>query len=278
MGQARSNDKAARREQQRALQQQAEEARVQARRRQRVTRVILATVGVVAVAIAALYVVRASTGGTSTAVAANLGPPTAALPGSPTGQFQLHEPVLRQHGKVEVLFIGALYCPYCAAERWSIVKALDQFGSFSGLKSTTNTQGEGGFGVIPTFELLGAGYQSKYVSLDAKDTQDRNHQPLQTLNNSETSNFNRLDPGGGIPLVAVGGYAQSGSGYQPSEIDGMSFAAVQHALQTNSTAGFAGSINAEANVLTALICHADGNQPSRACGVSAVRQIERSIR
>ena len=36
------------------------------------------------------------------------------------------------NGKPEILFIGAEYCPYCAAERWSVVEAMSHFGTFSG--------------------------------------------------------------------------------------------------------------------------------------------------
>ena len=32
-----------------------------------------------------------------------------------------------------MLYIGAEYCPYCAAERWSMIVALSRFGTFSGL-------------------------------------------------------------------------------------------------------------------------------------------------
>ena len=36
------------------------------------------------------------------------------------------------NGKPEVLFIGAEYCPYCAAERWSVVEALSRLGASAG--------------------------------------------------------------------------------------------------------------------------------------------------
>jgi hypothetical protein len=32
-----------------------------------------------------------------------------------------------------MLYIGAEYCPYCAAERWPLVMALSKFGTFSNL-------------------------------------------------------------------------------------------------------------------------------------------------
>ena len=40
---------------------------------------------------------------------------------------------LTSGGKPEVLYIGAQYCPYCAAERWALVAALSKFGTFHGL-------------------------------------------------------------------------------------------------------------------------------------------------
>ena len=39
---------------------------------------------------------------------------------------------LTSGGKPEMLYIGAEYCPYCAAERWAMIVALSRFGTFSG--------------------------------------------------------------------------------------------------------------------------------------------------
>ena len=40
---------------------------------------------------------------------------------------------LTSGGKPELLYIGAEYCPYCAANRWAMIVALSRFGTFSGL-------------------------------------------------------------------------------------------------------------------------------------------------
>ena len=45
----------------------------------------------------------------------------------------ISSPSLSLEGKPEVLYIGAEYCPYCAAERWAMVQALSRFGTFSNL-------------------------------------------------------------------------------------------------------------------------------------------------
>ena len=39
------------------------------------------------------------------------------------------QPALTSGGKPEILYVGAEYCPYCAAERWAMVVALSRFGT-----------------------------------------------------------------------------------------------------------------------------------------------------
>src|ERR1035441_3945754 len=41
---------------------------------------------------------------------------------------------LTQGGKPELLYIGAEYCPYCAAMRWAMATALSRFGTLSPLR------------------------------------------------------------------------------------------------------------------------------------------------
>src|SRR4051812_39000218 len=40
---------------------------------------------------------------------------------------------LTQGEKPLILYVGAEYCPFCAAERWSLVQALSRFGTFHDL-------------------------------------------------------------------------------------------------------------------------------------------------
>ena len=41
----------------------------------------------------------------------------------------------------EILYMGAEYCPYCAAQRWSTIIALSRFGKFSGLGNMSSYSG-----------------------------------------------------------------------------------------------------------------------------------------
>src|SRR5205807_2939139 len=78
-------------------------------------------------------------------------------------------PLTGPTGKPEFLYVGAEYCPYCAAERWSMVVALSRFGTFSQLYQTTSSASD----VYPStttfsfYSLLynGPFYTSHYIDL-----------------------------------------------------------------------------------------------------------------
>ena len=271
---ARKSDKQARRLEQQALQREKEIARRKARQASRRKRFALNIAGgIVAAAALAGAVVFALHGTaaavTHNAVAAGLGAPTSDVASPPTGLFHRAGAPLYKDGKPELLFIGAQYCPHCAGQRWAIVKALNQFGTFSHVTRSANDDGS-----IPTFNLHGAKYRSTYVAFVHRDLEDRNHNPLDTLSLSEESIFNRLDPTGGIPLITVGGYALLGDGYDLSLIQGRSFDAVQRAMQRGARSDpLVSAINGEANSITAFICHADKMQPRSVCTRPVIRGI-----
>jgi hypothetical protein len=63
---------------------------------------------------------------------------------------------------------------------------------------------------------------------------------------------------------------------------GLPFEAVRSALAANRdpVTGTAGaiSLNAETNIITALICHADGGRPGSVCRRGAIKQILKHVR
>src|ERR1700734_2843427 len=78
-------------------------------------------------------------------------------------------PALTQNGKPEVLFIGAEYCPFCAAQRWAMVNAFSRFGPFTGL-TTTHSSSTDTDANTPTLTFYGSTYTSKYISLVTVET------------------------------------------------------------------------------------------------------------
>ena len=77
---------------------------------------------------------------------------------------------LTSGGKPEMLYIGAEYCPYCAAERWSMIVALSRFGTFTGLATTRSAARNGAGTAEPypstaTWTFANASFTSKYLDV-----------------------------------------------------------------------------------------------------------------
>ena len=67
-------------------------------------------------------------------------------------------------GKPELLFIGAEFCPHCAAERWPMYIALSKFGTFNpqpGRIHSANDDGD-----VPTLTFYGTTYSSPYFTFN----------------------------------------------------------------------------------------------------------------
>jgi hypothetical protein len=274
---ARTNtSKGARRDQQRALQREVELARTRARQAARRKNTVLVGGGivlaVVAIVAAVSYALHGASKVSGAAVAADLGAPTSAMASPPTNGFSKVSAPTYRDGRPVLLFIGAQFCPHCAAERWAVVKALSQFGTFANLMSSSSSEGD-----IPTFDLTRASYTSRFVSFDHKDVEDRAYQPLQSLDATEQAAFNRYDSAGSIPLILVGGYAIVGDAYNLSDIQGMSFTSLQRTLQYGASSPIVTDINAETNAITAFLCHANGMRPGAVCGRPVIRSIVRTL-
>ncbi len=196
--------------------------------------------------------------------------PTALTGGSP----------LTLNGKPEVLYMGAEYCPYCAAERWAMIVAFDKFGSFTGIQYMQSS-GTDIYPNTPTFTFVGATYTSNYVTFVTVEQADRNDQPLQTATTEETSLLTAYDTGGTIPFVDIGNtYAITSSQFVPSALrvgnteTGAPYNWTQIASQLNNASSIpAISIDGAANRLISAICKIDGGAPSSVCSQSAAQTL-----
>jgi uncharacterized protein DUF929 len=197
-------------------------------------------------------------------------------------------PALTSGGKPELLYVGANFCPFCAAERWPMIIALSRFGTFSGL-STTHSSTTDVYPGTPTFTFYGSSYQSKYLSfVPVEETtnyrQGNSASPnvpyvtLQTPTGAEQALLDKYDAGSGgnsIPFIDIGNkYVEISNlaPYGPQDLSGKSWSQVAAALADPSTT-IAQGADASANYLTAGICELTGNQPATAC-TSAVRALE----
>ncbi|MDQ2740769.1 MAG: hypothetical protein M3Z66_00455 [Chloroflexota bacterium] len=291
-----------------------------------------------AVAIATIIVAATSVtmAGSRQASLTDLGPPTNALPqGVPTGGFRRVKATLTSHSVPELLFIGTLVDDGSAAERWPVVKALNQFGTLSGVSPVVSrdclyqvvamvpqlqclpTEEHGFITGLATFDWSHAVYHSRYLAFVHKDLIDQKLQMRAKLSPLERSLFSKyvalpgfngyhdtvwhtavdqhsvegmLHLSHRFPLLAVGRAAETGNNVAiPGDLSDVSgrlilpFATVQQSLQKghaqdHASPSLVSDYNAEANVLTAFICHADGLKPAQVCHRPVIKSILKSVK
>jgi thiol-disulfide isomerase/thioredoxin len=197
---------------------------------------------------------------------------------------------LTSGGKPEMLYMGAEYCPYCAAERWSMIVALSRFGTFSGLStihsSTTDTPAN-----IPSWTFHGSSYTSKYLTFTPVEMQTNvvdpstgNYPVLEKPTAAQQALLTKYDAppyvssadAGAIPFIYFGGkYLSVGATYSPTVLNGKSWDQIASALSDPNSA-IAKAIGGSANHITAAICKMTGNQPASAC-TATVQSLEKSL-
>jgi Domain of unknown function (DUF929) len=198
-------------------------------------------------------------------------------------------PSLESNGKPEVLYVGAEYCPFCAAERWPLTIALSRFGTFSGLGQTESS----GSDIYPntrTFSFYGSTYTSPDLTFTPVETETNQpaagggYTPLQPLTAEQEQLLRTYDvppyvrgSGGGIPFGDLGGvYLISGASYDPNLLKGLSME--QIAAQVADPASDIGkAVLASANRYTAALCQIINGQPGSVCSSQVVQAATASL-
>jgi hypothetical protein len=200
------------------------------------------------------------------------------IPKKVAGKFMhiTDQPLKRESGKSLVFFMGAGFCPFCAAERWAIVNALKNFGTWEGLVDDKSAGHDEKYLNIPTMNFARAKYTSDYVEFVGKETADRNFEPLQELDDKDYEILDTYNPDQIIPFLLIDGqFMQVGAGYSPQLLEGMDHAKVKAELENpNSQVGKA--IRAEIDNITALICKSIGGK-SAACNSENVKSLVAKI-
>lgn len=262
----------------------------------------------VIVVIAALVLVRAAGGGKSTARAVPSGPAPAAVvsavanvplttlaavgTGTSTGLPTpiAGAPALVAGGKPRVLYVGAEYCPFCAAQRWAVAVALSKFGTFTNLRVARSAPGD----VHPntaTLSFHGAAFTSNLLSFTGVETttnvrQGNSYQPLDTLTAGDQAIVATYDAPpyvpsgstGGIPFVDIGGrYLTSGATYDPSVLSGKTQEQIAASL-ANPTSPVARAVDGAANGVIATLCTLTGGRPANVCHVPAIVAIQAKVK
>lgn len=177
---------------------------------------------------------------------------------------------LKSGGKPQVVYIGAEYCPYCAAERWAVTVALSRFGTFSGLQTTRSSPSD----VYPntaTLSFHGATYTSQYLAFSGVETENSARGALQTPTSDQAALLATYDAPpylsikGAIPFLDVGGkYVLQGASYPPDLFSGLDWSAIAAKLADPTTAQ-AKAVLGAANIFTAAFCQLTGGQRAAVC-------------
>ncbi len=193
--------------------QQAEARKAEQRRR---LLIVGGSVGLVIVIVVAFIVVKglakpASPGGSGALPAAvthnitnvpasTLGTiGTGKLPPSGLPVKPITDTALTSANKPEMLYIGAEFCPYCAAMRWSMAVALSKFGTFGPLKGIHSSSTDV-FPNTPSLTFRNQQYSSPYLTFTPVEHQKVNSQPLQPVSQGaagavEQVRHERAEPG-----------------------------------------------------------------------------------
>jgi uncharacterized protein DUF929 len=206
--------------------------------------------------------------------------------GTATSLRQIQGPFLRAKGKPLMLYVGAEFCSYCAAERWAIVNALSRFGTFAKLGLTASTTDDT-FPATPSFSFHGSSYQSRFVTLQTVELSGNTRDvtgsfpKLETVTKEQQNIAASLDrppyapERGSIPFMVIAGrFVLFSSQYQPGALQGLDAPQVAKALGNGSSPPARGILGA-ANWLTASLCEVTGGKPAAACTPKAIKALRR---
>ncbi len=197
---------------------------------------------------------------------------------SPTGTSAVAKTA---DGKVQVTYVGAEYCPYCAAERWAMAVALSRFGTLSGL-SGTHSSGSDVYPNTQTLSFYGSSYSSPYVDFQpveeaTNQVVNGNYQRLQTPTAAQQALVAKYDTTGSIPFLDIGNkYVVTGASFSPQLLQGLSREQIAAQLQ-NPSSPVAQAIDGAANTITAAICASDGGQPASVCNTPAIQSLVKKL-
>jgi hypothetical protein len=278
-------------------------------------------VGLVVIVVAALVIIKVASGGTAKTGSAAFSPISATnetylttVPASvfntvgitsPIAQVTAPETLKGQPALTattasgatvpEVLYIGAEYCPYCAAQRWPTIIALSRFGTWSGLGNMSSYSGDV-YPNTPTFTFVRAKYTSKYLVFKSVEEEANYlnaagtaYASLQTPTKAEEALVEKYDTSkyikgltsseaGSIPFIDFANkFLVAGASYSPTTLAGSTRNNIAAAL-SNPTSPVTEAIITSANYQTAALCSLTKGLPTNVCTSSGVKVAAKAMK
>jgi len=212
------------------------------------------------------------------------------------------QPPLTSGGKPEVVYVGANYCPYCAATRWPFVVALARFGTFKNLQITESGRNTSEpYPGTPTLSFYHSSYSSPYITFKATEQctdisssststavqQCSGYKPLEPMPKDLSKILLKYDATPYVPSTDAGSipffdfankFLGVGAFMDPSILGG-GLTQVQIAQSLgNPVASPAQTILVSANYYTAAICKLTNNKPGSVCDMPVVKQAAKALK
>ncbi len=208
-----------------------------------------------------------------------------------------NQPPLTLQGKTPaMLYYGAEYCPYCAAERWAMTAALSRFGTWSNLKITASSHTDV-FPATHTFSYHGATFTSPYLTFSGVEQytnvpapgasppytslQNPTKEELAVLAKYSSSKFlpNASTSGGiSFPFVDIGNVVLfSGASFSPGVMANLSWTDIAGGL-SDPTNPVTQAVVATANYMTAAICASTKGAPASVCTSPGVQAAAKALK
>jgi hypothetical protein len=221
--------------------------------------------------------------GVSPSVAATVGTGSGVTP----PQVLKGQPKLTDGNKPELLYIGAEFCPYCAAERWAMVMALSRFGTWTGLTETTSSPWDA-YPATATFSFRDAKLTSQYFSFVSVEHETNDNggsgtrklfQPLTNAQSALWSKYStHFGEQTGYPFLDFDNKIfVLGPSYVPDVLAGLNQQEIAAKL-SNAKDVVTQRIVGTANYLTASICAMTGNQPASVCSASGTHKAAAAMK
>src|SRR6516165_9307607 len=186
---------------------------------------------------------------------------------------------LTSGGKPQMLYIGAEFCPYCAATRWSMAIALSRFGTLTPLHGIHSSSSDADPNTA-TLTFYKTGYNSKYLNFTPVEVQTVSRAPLQNPTSAQNAVWAKYEPdpnNRGYPFIAFSNKAvMKGPIFDAAVLQGKTWSQIAAALK-DPTSPISQSVVGGANYITGAICKMTNNQPSDVCSSAAVQAVQSGL-
>jgi Domain of unknown function (DUF929) len=203
------------------------------------------------------------------------------------------QPPLKIDGQTPaMLYYGAEYCPYCAAERWAITAALSRFGTWSNLKITASSHTDVD-AETNTFSYRSATLTSPYITFKGIEAVSNvpnssgYYNALMVPTKQEYAVVTKYEsptylPGSngqiGFPFVSINNLAIiGGPSYDPTVLAGQSWQQIASGL-SNPDNPATQAIVTTANYISAAICASSKDAPASVCDSPGVKAAASALK